>query len=119
MPGARGEGTIILPGGGECVVLFTNRALADAEKVLGKSILAVAQGFGAGDMGVGDIAELMLVGMRAARHDARAGGPVPTVADAYGVMDQVGFTRVAEVVIEAIAAVLSYGKEETEENPNA
>ena len=119
--GARGEGIILLPDGSEVTVLFTNRALVEVEQALGKSTLALAQGFGNGDMGVGDITQMLLVGMRAARRDTRSGGPVPSMLDAYNVMDQVGFTKVSEVVVLAIAAVLSYGTEEADadESPNA
>lgn len=118
MSGARGESTIQLPDGGEVVVLFTNRALVEAEKALGRSILAVAQGFGDGDIGVGDVAQLLLVGMRAARRDGLGSGSVPTIDTAYTVMDAVGFAQVSADVVSAVAEVLGYGQG-GETNPNA
>ncbi len=120
--GARGEGIIVLPDGEQVRVLFTNRALVEAERALGKSILALAQGFGDGIVGIGDVAQLLLVGMQASRRDERAGGPIPNLASAYDVMDQVGFAKVAEAVIGAVAGVLSYGQDDAggeDPDPNA
>lgn len=106
--GARGEGTILAEGR-EVQVLYTNRAIAQAERALGRSILDVAQGFAEGQSGVGDVAVLLRAGMEAHRRDARVGGRAITVDDAYGVMDDAGFPAVSEVVMLAISDVLSYG----------
>jgi len=114
--GARGEG-IIRHGETEHRILFTNRALAEAESATGKSVLALAQGFGAGTTGVGDIAQMLAVGLEAARRDANAGGRTYTVADAYRIMDQVGFGETARSVMEAMSAVLRFGTDQ-DESPN-
>ena len=119
--GARGEGTIFV-GEREVQVLFTNRALIGAEKQLGKSALAVAEGFVDGSSGLNEISVLLRAGMEAARQDARMGGKPFSMNDAYDVLDEVGFTTVAAVVMEAVAAVISYsagGEEEPEPDPNA
>jgi len=114
MPGARGEATI-QAGEQEVHILFTNRALAEVETQLKRSIIAVAQGFADGTAGVTEIVHLLRVGMEAAQRDARAGGRV-TLSDAFEVLDEAGFTAVTVAVMEAVSAVLSFG---TEQVPNA
>lgn len=104
---ARGEG-IINANGREVVLLFNNRALANAEKELGKGIVEVIGSFQSGGS-VGDIAILLRHGMEAARRDQRVGGRPVSMVDAYAVMDEAGFTAVAASIMEAVAAVLSYG----------
>lgn len=119
MTGARGEATIH-SGDREVQVLYTNRALAEAERVLGKSIIHVVQGFADGSSGVTDIVHVLHAGMKAARRDARERGPTITLDAAYQVLDEAGFAIVAAAVMEAVAAVLSYGPdEEGEPDPNA
>ena len=126
MTGARGE-SIIQVNGREVRILFTNRALANAERVLGKSIIAVAQGFARGDSGIGDVAQLLLYGMEAARQDAHSTGRATTLNDVYSLMDEIGFSQAANAVMEAVAAVLQYGTDEgdgeapkaTMDNPSA
>jgi hypothetical protein len=117
--GARGE-AIIQSGETEYRILFTNRALAEAESACGKSVIAIAQGFTTGGTGIGDVAQLLATGLEAARKDARAGGRTFTVGDAYRIMDEVGFTVAARAVMEAVAAVLKFGSEADEgEAPKA
>lgn len=121
--GARGERTF-KAGDREVTILFTNRALAGAEKRLGKGIVGVAQGLVNGASGIGDIAALLQVGMEAHRADIKAGGNQISEAQAYAALDQAGFATVAEAVMEAVAAVLSYSSdaetaEETDPGPNA
>lgn len=106
--GARGEGTI-RAGDREVQILFTNRALAQAEQAMGKSTIAVTQGFLNGAAGIGDLAHLLQAGMEAARRDSGERGRVVTTRDAYNVLDEAGFAAVTQVVMEAVAAVLSYG----------
>lgn len=107
MPGARGE-TTIQAGEREVRVLYTNRALAEAEGALGKSIIGVAQGFSAGLSGVTELAHVLRAGMEAARRDARAGGRAIGLEEAYEVLDAAGFASVAQAVFTAVAEVLSY-----------
>jgi hypothetical protein len=120
--GARGEGVIELPDGSDVAVLFTNRALVEAEQAIEKSILALSREFEQGVFRIGDVAQLALVGMRAARRDARTGGPAPTLGDVYEILDQVGFSEVARVVVGAVAEVLAFSPdsdEESDPDPNA
>jgi len=107
MAGARGEGYLDVDGE-QVVVLFTNRALADGERATGKSILQILRGAQNQELGIGDVAQLLLVGMEAARREARSASRAYAIADAYRVMDAVGFTEVASVVFNAIAAVVAY-----------
>ena len=127
MTGARGE-AIIERGDIEYRILFTNRALAEAESATGKSILVIARGFVNGATGIGDVAQLLSIGLEAARRDSKSGGPqgrAYTLADAYRIMDEVGFTAVARAVMESIAVVIRYdGDDDTardveRESPNA
>lgn len=111
---------IITAGEREVRVLFTNRALAEVEGQLKRSIIAIAQGFGDGSSGVTDIAYLLRAGMEAARRDARTAGQPVTLNDAYAVLDAAGFPKVSSEVMIAVAGVLSGGDEETDEetDPN-
>ena len=112
--GARGEG-IIQVDGTEHRILFTNRAVAEAESSIGKGIIGLLQGFQSGTTGIGDVAHLLAAGLEAARRDAHAGGRPVTLDDAYRIMDQVGFAEVTRCTVEAISAVLSYGKNKDDE----
>ena len=94
----------------EVKILYTNRALATAEKLMGKSVISVAQGFADGGSGIAEIAILLQVGIDEYRRDARLGGPAITVNDAYSIMDEVGFSEIAGVVMNAIAQVLGYNR---------
>jgi len=118
MAGARGEG-VISAGGAEHHVLFTNRAIAEAEKAAGRGILALLQGFENGSTGIGDVAHLLTAGLVAARRDERASGPPVTLADAYRIMDEAGFADVTRIVMEAISAVLTYHVEKIGEETQA
>jgi len=110
--GARGEATIEADGR-EVRILFTNRALAEVEAQLGQSIIAVAQGLADGSSGITEAAHLLRAGMEAARRDAGEGGRAIAMTDVYRVLDDVGYTGVVLAVSEAMAAVLSYGTEDT------
>lgn len=120
MSGARGERTF-KAGTREVVVLFTNRALAGAEKRLNKGIIGLAQGFVDGTSGLTELAVLLQTGMEAARVDARLGGNQVGLDDAYKVLDEAGMANVAKPVLEAVAAVLNYGGEPSPNghDPNA
>lgn len=120
--GARGERTI-RAGGREVPVLFTYRALVDAEKRLGKPILSVVEGFTSGSSGLTETITLLHVGMEAARVDGKQGGLPVSLKDAYRVMDEAGFAEVAGPVMAAVADVIGYSGDgsagEGEPDPNA
>ena len=108
MSGARGEVTL-RAGERDVHILFTNRALAEAEQRLNRSILGVAQGLTDGTTGLGETVVLLRAGMEAARRDAGERGPAVALETAYNVMDAAGFGPVAAAVMEAVGAVLSWG----------
>lgn len=118
--GVRGEVTIETEER-DYPLLFTNRAIAQGEQAVGKSILAMLQGFMSKDSmqmpGVGDVANLLHVGMEYGRRDSQTGGKAYQLQDAFDVLDMVGFGTVAAAVFEAIGEVLSYnpGAEDEEE----
>lgn len=114
--GARGEQTIVTPDR-EIRLLYTNRALAEAEQVLGKGIFEIFQSFMDQKAGITETAQLLRAGMEAARRDARTGGRPVQITDAYDILDEAGFPAVIQAVALAISDVLSYGSEE-EADPN-
>lgn len=109
--GARGE-QIIQVGDDEVRVLFTNRSLAEAEQVMGKPILGVAQGLLNGQSGITEVAHLLRVGMQAARRDANERPFTVQLDKAYRVLDEVGFAMVMTAVMEAVTAVLGYSADD-------
>ncbi|MCB9135156.1 MAG: hypothetical protein H6636_07005 [Anaerolineales bacterium] len=92
----------------EVRILFTNRALAEAEQAMGKGVIGVAQGFSTGSTGLFEVAHLLRAGMEHARREAKQRGRPITLNDAYEILDTFGFSRVAQMVMESVAAVLSY-----------
>lgn len=119
MPGARGEAFIEYDGE-TLPILLTNRALADAEKATGKTAVQIARDTQSSAISVGDVAELLRAGLEYGRRDAGTRGRVYTLNDAWDVMDAVGFTPVAAIVLNALAAVLLYhGEASAEADPPA
>ena len=113
--GARGGGIIEI-GEREVAVLYTNYALATAERQMGRSVLAVAQGFAEGETSITELAYLLRAGMEAARRDARCGGKSITLPQAFEVLEEAGFVQVAEIVMLALAEVLGYDARDGEED---
>jgi len=112
---ARGESTLTVADT-EYRILFTNRAIAEAESAMGKSVIAAVR-----DPGVGDVAQMLAAGLEAARRDGATGRRAYTIQDAYRVMDEVGFAGAAKAVLEAVAAVLAYNggaEADSAESPN-
>lgn len=107
--GARGE-RVIETEDGEVRVLFTNRALANAETQLNRGVFEVLADLQSGGR-IGDVAVLLQAGMEAARRDAREGGKPVTTAQAYAVLDEVGYAAAVIAVVEAVAEVVSYTRE--------
>ena len=112
--GARGEGVLCVAER-EIRVLFTNRALARAETALGKTVLEIANDARSTRLGLNDTAKLLQAGMEAARRETGPGGKPSSLDEAFDVMDAVGFTETARVIIEALAAVLGYSSDKGED----
>lgn len=119
---ARGEG-IIRAGDNEVRILFDNRALAEAEQQMGKSIIATLSAAQAkNDIAIKDLAQILRAGMSAARRDSGKGKPA-TLIEAFAVLNWAGFSLVAKEVMTAVAAVLSYdpnkrAEDDSDEDPN-
>jgi hypothetical protein len=104
---ARGENVIHVKGR-DVYLLFTTRALLNAEQQLGKSISAIMRGFVTNTLGYTELVALLRYGMEAARMDARSGGRPVSNNDAIDIIDEVGFMAAINPVMEAVAAVASY-----------
>lgn len=114
--GARGEGFVTV-GGERIEVLFTNRALMEAEQATGKTVLELARAATNERLGIGDVAKLLAIGMEnarraQARRDGTPGGRTRNVNDALDIMDKVGFSTVTACVMGGLAAVLSYDEDD-------
>jgi hypothetical protein len=115
--GARGEAYLVVDGD-QRAILFTNRALADAERLTGKTTLQLMRGVQSNELSISDVAQMLLVGMEHARREYHSPARAYTIADAWAVMDACGFGPVAAAVMEAIAAVMSYdGGKHADESP--
>lgn len=118
MAGARGEGYIQREDGDRLPVLFTNRALAEAEKALGKTIMQLVAAMGVNALGIADTAQLLAIGLEHARRETRSRPQSYTINDAFAILDELGFGTVAAEVFSAVAAVLAYsGSKEKADNP--
>jgi hypothetical protein len=114
--GARGEGFLEVDGE-RLAVLFTNRALVEAEGATGKSVLQFVNAMNNNALGMGDTVQLLAIGLEHARRDTKSRKAPYTVGDAYDVMDALGFTAVLPVVLSAIGDVLGYSpQKEVEED---
>ena len=114
--GARGEA--VLEANGESYrILFTNRAIAEAEQRTGKAFLHLLRLASIEDLGVNDVANLLVTGLEAARRETGGGRPYQ-ITQAFDLMDAVGFVQAAQAVVLALTAVLTFGSkaEEGEES---
>lgn len=107
----RGEG-VIHTEDREVRVFFNNRALAQAEDAMEKSVIAVANGFRDGETRISDLTHLLRAGMEAHRRLSHDGRRPISLNDAHDVMDEAGFAAVAEAIMVAIAEVLGYSPSE-------
>jgi len=119
MAGPRGN-VYLTAGDQEYPVLFNNRALADAERMLGKSVLQLAQDAERGRLGVGEVAAVLMVGLEAGRRSEKTTAKTFTLPRVYKIMDEVGFPEVTRIVMEGIGEVLagpsSEGDDDLEED---
>ncbi len=104
---ARGEG-VIHAKGRDIPLLFTTRALLNAEKQLGKSIPSILRGFVSNTSGYTELVALLRVGMEAARVEAHADGQPISNSDVIAIIDEVGYITANNPVMEALAFASSY-----------
>ena len=116
--GARGEAILRL-GDEERPILFTVRALADAETQLGKTIQKIGQSMQADGLPLADLARLTLTGLEAARRDAHPGTRPYTIADAWAIIESMGFLPATKAVFEAISMAYNYDGSKADDNPPA
>jgi len=122
---ARGEQIITSPEGEEYRILYTNRALAEAEKACGKPVMAVLQDLvewfesakateslgTAGEISVTVLGNLLRTGLDAARMANREGGKGISLNTAYRIMDEVGTFEVIGPILLGILEALGLGDE--------
>jgi hypothetical protein len=108
---ARGEG-VIHAKSGDIHLLFTNRALLNAERQLSEGILDVLNGFISNKSGYTELVALLRVGVEAARQDAHTSGRPVTNSDAIDIIDEVGFAAALTPVVESVSDVISYSQED-------
>ena len=114
--GARGEA--ILEAEGESYpILFTNRAIFEAERATGKAVLEIINMLSTQSLSMGALVQLLLIGLEHGRRDARQNNRPHTLNDAWNIIDVVGFRAVLAAVFEALAAVLSYSQVTGDESP--
>jgi hypothetical protein len=114
--GARGEAYLVVDGD-QRSILFTNRALAEAERLIGKGLFGLIME-GKRELTFEATAQLLWVGMEHARRESRAGGAAYKIADAWAVMDTCGIGPCVTAIFEAVTAVMSYdGGKHADESP--
>jgi hypothetical protein len=116
--GARGEAVIQAGERGEITVLFTNRALSDAESFTGRSIFSLARGLVDGQSGVTEVAQLLRAGMQSARRDARERPFAVSVDTAFAILDAAGVKNVMVALAEAVTTVIAYDGERAAGEPS-
>lgn len=111
--GARSE-AIVTVDDEEIELLFTNRALAEAERAMGKGLWG---GLQADELRVDDVAHLIRAGLAAARREHGGSGKPVSMDDAWRLMDALGFQKALQIAAEAIAEVLTYEPEDDANPP--
>ena len=113
----RGESIITLPDGEEITILFTNQALGEFQQRTGTAAMSLLFQAERQNIGQVEIANLLRAGMTAANHANGSRKEATSLKQAYDIMDSVGFIPVMEVVMGAVADVLTY-RGDTESDPN-
>ncbi len=114
--GARGE-AILEMDGQQYPVLFTNRAIYDLEQALNTNVLALLQQAQAGNIGMNAIAHMVAIGMEHSRRDRHDSRKPYTLADAFELLDGLGFAQVTSQVVPAFVDVLTYNTEKADSPP--
>ena len=114
MKSARSEKRLTV-GGQEYLLLYNMAALADAENRTGKSVTELARGASNGSLGIGDVANLFVAGLEAARRAYHTTSRAFQLQRAYELMEQAGYAKVATTVFEGVADVLGFDPDEDED----
>ena len=113
----RGEAVIELPDGEEITILFTNQALGEFQQRVGVSPMAILFQAERKDIGQVEVANLLRAGITAANRAKGSRKEATSLKQAYDIMDSVGFIPVMEIVMAAMAEVLTYNGS-AESDPN-
>ena len=123
-PGARGE-AFLQAGDESYPIVFTNRAIFQAERVIDKTVLQITSALSEQTLSMGDLVRMLLIGLEAGRRDAgfaisatRQGNRPYALNDAWDIMDLAGFRAVVVAVFAALAEVLSYSQEANDQEPD-
>lgn len=111
MAGARGE-AFLRVGEDEVAILFTNRALAEGERVLGRPI-----GQWGSSLGVEDVIKLARIGLNAARRESRPSEHAYTVDDVWTISNEVGLGALSTALGEAVKTVVNWQGEDGPDGP--
>lgn len=96
-----GEGTV--------GILFTNRALAEAEAQIGKSAWMLVEVFGQGYYpAIADLVALLRAGMEGYRREHEPSEKPVSLDHAYEVLDLVGYSYTVTQVMPAVSEVLFF-----------
>jgi len=110
--GARGEAYLTVDGQ-ELPILLTNRALANVERMTGRSILRMLRDAASVELGINETAALLCEGLEQARREGRTRAQPYRMDDAWEIMDHTGFTAAMRAVMLALSTVLQYGSAES------
>lgn len=91
----------------EVRLLFTNRALAQAETASGLTIMRIVTAMSEKDVSYKLLVALLQAGMEAARRDAGQRGAV-SPDDAWSVLEAVGYSAALVAVATAVVVVFSW-----------
>ena len=116
--GARGE-TTIETAARAYPFLLTNRALADIEKTLNKSIMVIGQRARDVDFSVTDTAVILQIGLEYARREQHWSTEPVRSPLAFAILDELGFQPVANAVLQCVLDVMSYEPKGDADNPPA
>lgn len=112
--GARGE-AFLQVGDDSYPILFTNRAIFRAERVIGKPVLQITSALSEQTLSMGDLVRMLLIGLEEGRRHAgfaisasRQGNRPYALNEAWDILDAVGFRATLVAVFDALAQVLSY-----------
>lgn len=114
--GARGEAYLEMDGE-SLPILFTNRAIFEGERATGKGVLQILNALSDGMLRMGDVVQLLHVGLEHGRRDAGGVTKPYTLNRTWEVMDAVGFRAAMLATYEALAEVLSYSQSKDDESP--
>lgn len=113
----RGESVITLPDGEEITILFTNQALGEFQQRAGVSAMSLLFQAERQNIGQIEVANLLRAGITAANRANGSRKEATSLKQAYDIMDLAGFIPVMEIVMSAVADVLTY-RGDTESDPN-